>query len=319
MCFVYEVQLEPEEWFYQGDFESNENLFWISITAVYPTDTEQVNLWTWLTRPNTWSNGAVNPSIMGDWPTYDERLFPGRIYPIENSLLCGRNQAFDMCFELLTEQPWIKWNQSFTGIRQWADYSDDKSMAIEQDENELVISRQVADDWLCESLHPVTAIAWNGSYIGYGYEACKCEDTNEPRRPDYFLLSIRDNKLGNDTGIENAPGEKIWEYAAYDYDEVMVGYDRNPEGEPNEPVYRYSVRLPEDAWFIQDSPEQLYWFSIVAVFKGPSGEIPCEWGWTNHSHTFGSPAIYLNPDEDLLPDPNEGPVDMSFTLFTEPQ
>jgi len=124
-CFVYEVQLEPEEWFHQVGYESNYDVFWISITAIYPADVEAANLWSWITRPHLWGNGAVMPAIMGDWPTYDERLFPGRIYPIENSLQCGWNQAYDMCFELLTEHPWGKWDQPFMGLRDWS-YSEDQ-------------------------------------------------------------------------------------------------------------------------------------------------------------------------------------------------
>jgi hypothetical protein len=325
MCFVYEVQLEPEEWFSQASFASNEDVFWISITAVYPADAQQVNMWGWLTRPHIWGKGAVMPAIMGDWPTFDERLFPGRIYPIENSLLCGQNQAYDMCFELLTEQPSVKWDQPFTGIREWQDYSDETSMALKQDESTLSVSHRIADDWVCESEEPVTAIAWNGSYIGYGYEACKCDNAPELRKPDYFLLSIWNNTPGDDTELEHYPSEKIWEYEAYNYDEVMVGYDRNPEGEPNEPIFRYSVRLPEEAWFRQEKSEQLYWFSIVAVYRTSTGEIPYEWGWTNHSHMFGSPALSIGSGTQTTSqwqqqlDSTGRPVDMSFMLFTAPE
>jgi len=325
ICFVYEVELEPEEWFHQTEFESNDDVFWISITAIYPADAEPVNQWGWATRPHIWGSGAVMPAIMGDWPTYDERLFSGRIYPIENSLLCGRNQAYDLCFELLTEQSWVSWDQPFTDVREWQDYSDDKSMALESEEGGLLISREVVDDWPCELLDPVTAIVWNGSYIGYGYEACKCEEVPEPRRPDYFLLSIRDNTPGSDTEHDNHPGEKIWEFRAENYDEVLVGYDRNPDGESNEPVFRYSVRLPEEAWFRQDTPENIYWFSVVAVFRESSGEIPYDWGWTHRSHTFGSPALSIDSGTEAtsqwqtLLDSTGRSVDMSFTLSTTPE
>ena len=325
MCFFYDLKLEPEEWFHQAEFESNENVFWISITAIYPVDTEAMNMWSWITRPHIWGNGAVMPAIMGEWPTYEERLFPGTLTPIENSLLCGQNQAYDLCFELLTEQPWAKWDQPFTGIREWPNYADDMSMALEPDEGELLISRQVADDWFSERPDPVTAIAWNGSYIGYGYEACKCEEVPEPHKPDYFLLSIWSNASGIDADCDNYPDEKIWEFVTHNYDEVLVGYDRNPQGEPNEAVFRYSVKLPEEAWFRQEAPENTYWLSVVAVFREPSDEIPYSWGWTNHSHTFGSPAMARDDSMSMilqwqpLPDSTACPVDMSFTLFTIPE
>ena len=47
----------------------------------------------------------------------------------------------------------------------------------------------------------------------------------------------------------------------------MVGYDGTPPEGPNEPVFRYTVRLPEPHWFWQEKADQVYWLSIVAVYK----------------------------------------------------
>ena len=281
-------------------------------------------MWGWTTRPHIWGRGAIMPAIMGDWPSYDERLFPGRIYPIENSLMCGQNQAYDMCFELLTEPQWVKWNQPFTGIRQWRGYAGNESMALESEDGELFILRQVADDWLCEKQVPVTAVAWNGCYIGYGYEACKCNETQEPLKPDYFLLSIWSNVSGVDAELDNYPGEKIWEYEAYEYDEVMVGYDQNPESEPNEAVFRYSVKLPEESWFMQETSTGVYWLGITAVYRETIDMIPYSWGLTNHNHMFGNTAQSLSlanegPLEEPVFDKGGEFVDMSFALFTTPE
>ncbi len=315
-CFVYEVGLEPNEWFHQAEFPSNEDVLWISITAIYPPDVEQVNMWGWKTRPHVWRDGAIMPALMGEWPTYDERLFPGRIYPIENSKLCGQSRPYDLCFELLTDEPWVKRDQPFTGIRNWPGYVDlpSQGISIRQDES---IGRAVADDWLCERDTPVIAAAWWGSYIGYGYEACACEQQRESPRPDYFLLQMR-------TGHAEVPGEVLWEYRAYEYDEVLVGYDRHPEGEPNEPVFRYSVRLPADSWFRQRGADGTYWFSVAAVYTDPLPMILHPWGWTSHQHVFGSPALTMGGEPQATPqwqepDSAAWPVDMSFTLFTAPQ
>jgi hypothetical protein len=323
-CFFYEVQLEPQEWFHQAEFYSNEGIFWISITAIYPPDVEKVNMWNWLTRPHLWGNGAVMPVILGGWPTYDERLFPDRIYPIENSLMCGQNQAYDLCFELRTEQPWVKWRQPFTGSRDWPQFNSQLSMAFGLEGDERSILRQVADDWVCEGQQPVSAVAWNGSYIGYRYEACKCDQAPEPRRPDYFLLSIWNSIQPSDTGYAQYPGEKNWEYAAFGYDEVLVDYEGNLNGESSDAIFRYSVRLPEDAWFRPELSESIYWLSITAVFYKPVNEIPYQWGWTNHPHIFGSTALTtgnfsIEPSQwrECL-DMNGEPVDMSFVLFTFP-
>ena len=319
-CFLYEVQLEPEEWFHQVGYESNYDIFWISITAIYPADAEAKNMWGWITRPHLWGNGAVMPAIMGDWPTYDERLFPGRIYPIENSLLCGWNQAYDMCFELMTEHPWVKWDQAFTGLRDWPYSEGQISFAIDNEAGNLQIERRVVEDWLCERIDPINAISWYGSYIGYEYKAYNCYEVEEPRRPDYFILSLL---IPTNVPVQDGnSGELVWEYLAYDYDEVLVGYNRNPEGQPNESVFNYSVRLPEEEWFRQEYLDHKYWFSVVAVYRATMDEIQHPWGWTNHPHMFGSPAISISRDGSV-PEPiydQEGePVDMSFTLFTAPQ
>ncbi len=319
-CFLYEVRLEPQEWFRQADFRSNYDIFWISITAIYPADAEQENMWGWSTRPHVWGTGAVMPAIMGDWPTYDERLFHGRIYPIENSLLCGQNQGYDMCFELLTEPFWVKWDQPFTDMRDWPDSEDLESFAIDDEVGNVQVEHQVADDWLCKRIDPVVAVGWQGSYIGYGYDPCECNEVEEPVRPDYFILSLR--MPANVPAGDGNPGQLVWEYLADDYDEVLVGYDRNPESQSNEPVFSYSVRLPEEAWFQQEHLNQLYWFSVVAVYETRLDDIQYPWGWTNRPHTFGSTALSVTDDSsvpELLYDQTSEPVDMSFTLFTAPQ
>ena len=336
-CFVYELFLDPNEWFYQGDYESNENVFWISITAVYPTDIKEQNLWNWVTRPYTWGNGAVSPAIMGDWPTYDERLVPGRIYPVESSRLCEENQAYDLCFELLTEQSWVKWDQPYTGIRQYTGDVNNISMATESNEGELLISQQATDDWICDSNDPVTAISWNGSYIDYSYDPLDCNDITVSLKLDYFLLSIWANEESSEEIDYNHPGEKIWEYKAYDYDEVLVGYNMYPPEpndseslpdvtycEPNEPVFRYSVKLPSQDWFVQDQNDvnDLNWISIVAVYTDPNVEIPYSWGWLNLESVLNNPGLRIDytespqPQWEPITDSAEFCYDMSFTLYT---
>jgi len=321
-CFFYEVRLQPDEWFHQAEFPSAEGIFWISITAVYPADAEQINMWGWTTRPYVWRQGALMPAIMGEWPNYEERLFPGRITPIENAQLCDQNRAYDVCFELLTEPPWVKWDQPFANLRNWPHSEDRESFAMEDEDGNVQIERRATDDWLCERIGPVVAVSWHGSYIGYGYEACKCDQVTQPRRPDYFMLSLR--MPTNTPASDGNLGEPVWEYRAYDYDEVLVGYDGNPEGEPNEPVFRYSVRLPEEARFLQERVNQIYWLSIVAVYRARPDKIEYPWGWTTRLHTFGSTALSVSLTDDgsvlePLYDHTGEPMDMSFTLLTVPE
>jgi len=128
------------------------------------------------------------------------------------------------------------------------------------------------------------------------------------------------------------PDQKpIWEYKAYNYDEVLVGFDKHPEpGEPGqiggkEPVFRYSVRLPKENWFGQKEVKGIYWFSVVAVYKNPLPVI-YPWGWTNHQYIGridNAVAGTMDPtgagwEWRELFDQTGMSEDMSFILFTEP-
>jgi len=324
MCFRYDLVLEPGEWFRQAEFPSEQDIYWISIAAVYDEGTENRNLWGWATRSELWRNPGQIIVLYGDGPDANTQLWPGMLLPVTNNELCSRERGYDLAFELLTEPPWIKWDQPFAGIREWPHYADVESQgaSIRGQEN---IGRLVADDWLCEHNTPVIAAAWWGSYIGYGHEACQCESLLGPPRPDYFLLTISTNVGPSRETPYNRPGEVVWQYRAYDYDEVLVGYDKEPEGEPNEPVFRYSVRLPEENWFRQEVPGTLYWFSVTAVYTDPLPRIVHPWGWTSHRHMFESAGLFIDyrlitaPQWQPLRDPADQPIDMSFTLFTGPE
>jgi len=321
LCFEYNLELKTEQWFWQNNFETQDNVFWISITAIYSDGVRVPNLWGWKSRPEAWMDLAVRFALQGDGPDLGMVLDPGQIVPVERQVICNEVQDFDMSFELLTEEPWIKWDQSYTGIRDWPHYEDEVSMGTEDQTGQINISRQVADDWLCDQLNPVIAVAWQGSYIGYGYEACQCHESSEPYRPDYFLLSIWTDAPADSEVPFNHPGNKVWEYKALEYNEVQVGFDKHPEGEPNEAVFRYSVRLPEDDWFQQDTLNQIYWFSVVAIYEEPADNVPYRWGWTNHDHMYKSNATAksnntMSATWEQLYDQVEEPADMSFMLFT---
>ncbi|MBN2136836.1 MAG: hypothetical protein JW720_03435 [Sedimentisphaerales bacterium] len=193
---------------------------------------------------------------------------------------------------------------------------------------EVLVQRLVADDWECTTRQPVVAAVWWGSYIGYRYNACRCLTAPRPVKPDYFLLTMWTDVPANVDLPYSHPGIKIWEYKAYEYDEVMVGYDKYPEDVPGaqygrEPVFRYSVRLPMDAWFHQEEDDAIFWFSAVAVYQDMTDPI-YPWGWTNHSHVFNDDAVAGTKDPtgewiwEELYDQTGISEDMSFILFTEP-
>jgi len=245
---------------------------------------------------------------------------------LESDLIGDIPESYDLAFELDTPPEWVKWQQPFTGIRDWPHYEDEPSVAIEDSvSGDLNILQKVADDWLCEQQTPVTAIAWWGSYIGYQYYPC-VNPALPPQKPDYFLLEIwTDNPTGpNGYSI---PEQKIWEYRAAEYDEVLVGFDKYPHDPSpppyrHEPVFRYNVRLPEDAWFCQTEENGVYWISIMAVYQQDI-QPEFQWGWTNHEHFFNDDAVAGIFDGTSwqwreLFDQTGVSEDMSFMLFTDP-
>jgi hypothetical protein len=231
-------------------------------------------------------------------------------------------ESYDVCFELDTQPYWIKWEQAFTGHRNWRHYEDEESMGSVEPTGEPNISRLVADDWLCEDDGYLSAIVWWGSYIGYGYKPCENPWLALPVRPDYFWLTIWDDVPAGIDLPYSHPNDILWEYEAYDYDEVMVGYDKHPEGDPVEPVFRYSVRVDHNELFLQDTNVGVYWLGVVAVYDQNIPNYP--WGWTNHEHVYNDDAVagVLDPPDawswQELYDQTGASEDMSFMLFTDP-
>jgi hypothetical protein len=344
-CFQYYVHFKPDEYFWQNQFidisgtDLSQHIFWMSITAIYPS----VNIpsWGWNTRSRPWMDNAVTFELVADEIQPGMVVDPGVVTPITSSVICGSSEGYDTSFELETDPNYIKWEQPFTGIRNWHNYEDEESMALVDPAGVVQISRIVADDWKCEGNKPVTSIVWWGSYIGYNYQACECEsavDGAMPVSPDYFLLSIWTNvpdpNLNNPQDFSH-PGQKIWEYIASEYDEVMVGYDKHPgtmltAPAGYEPVFRYSVLLPQQNWFCQENETEVFWLSVVAVYKDPQS-VNYSWGWTNHEGTTSAAnndavagQITVDPTDALetlvwqeLYDQTNKSEGMSFVLFTE--
>jgi len=524
-CFQYLLNLDRDEYFWQSqylDSKTDDRVFWISITAVYVSSSEPEYAWGWKTRPQPALDGAVSFTARRDDLRAGITTDAVDVEPVTNSLVCERLDRYDMTFELDTDPDYIKWEQPFTGLRHWAYYEDELSLAtvgstaavkwtqspdttgtgiaidmtkdipptwaeqiagddfectstgpitgislwgawyhdilpsnnaqnvtftlsiradipadrsgtgysmpgevlwrkefkpgeftfgpqeartqgfyspcnetFEQsshlmvykynfkiDEREafqqtgtpgepkvywlcaqaylvhspgsvatrfgwqasdghwnddgvwvlatepyggtawgemvyprnhpsatrsidlafeietagasrdLAYEQLVADDWQCTSQTPITGLTWWGSYIGYGYQACECQQMPSPAAPDYFQVSIwtdAPDPTPDDPGTYSYPAQKIWEYRADEFDEVLVGFDRHPDASDTdmigyEPVYRYTVRLPQEDWFCQEDARNAYWLSVAAVYED-AGTMTYPWGWTNHPHT----------------------------------
>ena len=550
VAYQYTLYLEPNEYFWQIDYEdvTQDNIFWLSIAAIYPDEISPEFPWGWKTRPWSWMDDAVKFNLYGNLEP-GIVLDPATVYiePIKDPVYY---ESYDVAFELDTDPTYIKWEQPFTGIRDWPHYEDELSMGT-GDNGDPDILRLIADDWRCDGNTPVNAVVWWGSYIGYEYSVGHIEEIPPPMplpvKPDYFLLNIwtdvpatqhakwsqkpdltdingidvdavhwysdlwgwqvladdflctttepitdiyiwgswlddelppggpndvefwveifSDNPVGPngwsvpddmlrwwdfwpgdfdvwpyaqdlqegyyspytgsydpisdtncwlyhfhidpcdafiqqgdpcdpnvywlviqalpqtsdpnvrfgwktstdhhrddavwkewwsgssepwielryppghpfagqtiDLAFEINPGEGpsyshpndiIWEYRAYDYDEVLVGFDKHPLGAPSEPVFRYSVRLPDPNWFLQEDVNDIYWLSVVAVYDANTNMPNYDWGWTNHKHEFNDDAVegYFDPPSGWfwyeLYDQEGQSEDMSFILFTD--
>ena len=147
-----------------------------------------------------------------------------------------------------------------------------------------------------------------------------------PVPPDGFELKIwTDVAAGEDPLVPYShPDRAVWSFMAMapKYDEVLVGYDKNPTGEPNEAVFRYSVRIPEEAWFKQPDYNEVFWLSVQAIYNDFQ---LYPWGWTNHKHQFNDDAVSGQMSADgtgwswtEILDQTRASADMSFMLFTDP-
>jgi len=340
VCFQYNLELRPHEYFRQSEFEENtiDNIFWISIVAIYDEPVYGYQ-WGWKTRPVVWEDAAVT-TWLPDNPQPGMILTPDiwlQTTPFSAFFMGGPvfyiDRYWDLSFELDTDPNYIKFEQPFTTLRDWQHYEEAPSMALESDGEPTIIQME-ADDWLCTKRTPVTAISWAGSYRNYTYNPAEPNFLGKllPNKPDYFLLSIWTDVPVDDpcnTYPYSHPGRKVWEYRAYDYDEVMVGYDSYIENlfplpVRQQPVYRYSVRLPREDFFFQPQYEKVYWLSIVAVYSELNDPI-YTWGWTNHKHNFNDDAVIgqFIPHESRwdwneIFDQTGESADLSFVLFTDP-
>ena len=296
--FKYTFKIDRSQAFVQAGSSEKPVVYWLSVQARITQSGGNMARFGWKTSASNWNDDATwaqaQERYSGTWQKLNYPAFHPRV-----------NQHTALAFAVLT--------------------SDESTTEL--------IDHQVADDWKCEQPAPVVAAAWWGSYLGYTDEACQCNQLPEPLRPDYFLLSIwSDVPTSDPTQVFSHPGRKLWEYRAYQYDEVQVGSDKDPAASRTangrEPVFRYFVTIPPDQRFDQDPGSNVYWFSVVAVYEYPKvANYP--WGWTNHEKVFNDDAVTGLELTDAggkklwawqpLKDSTGAGEDMSFVLFQQAQ
>ena len=179
----------------------------------------------------------------------------------------------------------------------------------------------VADDWLCQDQRPVSDIHWWGSYQYW-------EEPVPPIPPLAFHIGIwTDVPVGDPCNFYpySHPGRMIWEYwaAMAEVNEEWVGYDMHPDVPFIDACFKYDLQLPQEAWFWQEGPGNIYWLSISAIYDVPPPEA-FYWGWKTREHFYNDDAVRIwTPNAPTVGGPPfiEGqPIlpgwDMAFELTT---
>ena len=263
-----------------------ENIYWLSIAAVYQPGQVVEHPWGWKTRPRDPGSPAPDDAVVIWDPTA----------PVLGSMyLAGANlwfptpqDSWDVAFELLSGAADVKWSQPPApydppdAIHGWDEYSVYGNLQI------------VADDWLCESSAPVSDIHWWGSFIDWGELGPPSE------MPDAFHFAIWSDVPDPDPCDPvtfSHPGQVLWEYRCDTYRWDFFGWDFDPRDPllPPETCFKFECDLPEDQWFHQDPGDNIYWLSIAAIYD--TGVEPINpWGWKTRPRDPNSPA----PDDAVV-------------------
>ena len=313
-CFQYYLDLEPEELFWQQDYldRTKDNVFWVSIVAIYDSAIQVGNPWGWKTRPWSWMDDAVTFNLNSEIPIGGS-LNPDIVRPLEY-----QGESYDVAFELDTDPSYIKWEQPFTGLIHWPHYEDVLSTGVvvppqtaskflqpldpagidvdATDDGTTTSAQIIADDFLCTTTGPITDIHIWASWFN-----------DEPPEGDprnvIITLSIHDDIPDPDPGDPDnwsmpGPARKTWTFQPGEFgvEEVQAyrqGYFMPCTGEwfPDNHyrAFRYDFDIdPADAFIQEGSPERqiIYWLNVQA--RPLTATQGARFGWKT---TFFDPDI----------------------------
>lgn len=352
-AWKYNFHIDPCEAFIQQGDPCEPTVYWLAVQA-RPIPMEEPPPWPirfgWKTSIERWNDDAV-------WTIGEEGL------PYEPWVELRHpetGESLDLAFEITTEKEYQELYIDFavaddwhcqrrtpvTAVVWWGSYMGYQYLACQEEP----MIRPVKPDYFLLNIWtdvPAANDIGDSNNCCYSHPWPGCDDpcceasvcSYDPYCCDIEWDGICADEASTDPNCDctgelpySHPARKVWEYKAYNYDEVLVGYDKYPEDEPpiqTEPVFRYSVRLPEEDWFCQPDVNSIYWLSIVAVWDENEPYPDYPWGWTNHEHVFNDDAVegwpgsmeFSGYDEwywEELYDQTGMSEDMSFVLFTDP-
>ncbi len=359
LCYRYFVRLKSDEYFRQADYRDTtlDNVFWISIVAVYADSVVPEFMWGWKSRPSHWMDCAVTFDLAGELE-HGFSLGPQTIHPLTDSTLCGEPNSYDMAFELETDPRYVKCEQPFTGLRNWAHYEDEESMATgdepagggakwirQPDLSNLGLDVDatadippiwpavtVADDFLCSSTGPVTNISIWSSFFedrlpGNGADSIRFTLSIHSGSgwPAQVLWSRQFRTGEYDLGIFVEDLQEGWYAPALDFPNYQ------PLGDTVCWKYDFSID-PADAFVQQGTPNDptRYWLSVQGFIVHPPGSVAARFGWKTTDENWGNGAVWalgedLPSDSDSwrrLSYPDGHPlggekIDLAFELSTQ--
>lgn len=162
---------------------------------------------------------------------------------------------------------------SLPELAKWSQPPERMDVYVGWDEqSHNLMPRMVADDFLCDSNKPVTAIRWWGSFLGWEEDAVP-----EPNELPYaFYITIWDDEPDPDPDNPDTfshPGEVIWDNYCDNYNVYFYGWEYDPRiGKIDLSKFVFYQELdPNDYWY-QPNDNQIYWLGIMALYCDCNGD-----------------------------------------------
>jgi len=281
-CFKFECDLNDNEWFYQG---TGENIYWMSISAVYPGGAVAEYPWGWTTRPRDPDSAAPDDAVRLFDPTAPTADPPSVYIEGEPLYWPTPEDSWDLAFQLTTEHPLEpKWTQPPHGGGEGFDAPSDLWLhqlysicpflqepdqylpglnAHDWDYGDGYHWLTLADAWACGS-GDVIELSWYGNYeLDALQEEMRGSGINE------FRLSLHEHVPVPPVCL---PGDEIWAMTV-SFDELI----EQPTGIYNiegSMIYRYVTDVPYPRPYVQDT---VYYLDVEAHAVEPTN--PALWRW----------------------------------------
>ena len=292
-CFLFEQDLEPQEWFYQQAGPTGTNIYWISIAAEYGPGGPEFFMWGWKTRPRDPMSPAPDDAVHIHAPP-PWLIVPGTVCEGSDPIFWPDPQhSWDMAFELVS-----KFSSTDSKWEQWPDLSP-----MGMDVKDCTVPPPpvlLADDFPCTSSGPITNITIWGSYL---HDQAPGNGSNV-----VFTLSIHDDIPAQQSPTGHSmPGRLLW-MRQFQPGQFLVrrlatnlneGWFFPPEmfEQPGDTIcYQYDFPIPLPEAFVQEgsaSAPRVYWLDCQAQVIVQPGQSEGQFGWKTCVTNWNDAAVWV--------------------------